>query len=172
MSIRIQDAQAQLALLSSSEITFSDIKESVRSSCSLDTGGKFGWSCFGSMASGFALSKEADVRHFDKKFSLGKKSRRLVNHLTVRHSAQIDKNRVLQTGTVAEMILDRGVDKFLSILEPTFRFFYVNLPVYFNHNKDGELKDREISIADPDSRIMLNNAELINGEFGRMTNVD
>jgi len=169
---RYADSMDQMVLLSQTTVTIEEIRDSIRQSCSLDTGGKLGWSVFGSLASAHALSIDGDVARFDREFSKGNRSRRLVDHLTVRHSARISPSKKLETGTVAEMILANGVDDYLSILKPTFRFFYGVDPIYVNHPKLGEHKKREISMADPDSRIMLNNAELINGSYGRYTKPD
>jgi hypothetical protein len=170
--IRREDLLNQLELVTRKEISFVDLCESVRASCTLETGGKFGWSVFGSMGSAYALSLQGAPKHFDKSFSRGGRARTLVDHLTVRHSARLDHRSKLQTGTVAEMILSQGVDDYLSVLEPMSRFYYGNRPYFINHPKLGELKEREISITDPDSRIALNDAEHICGEYGRYTSVD
>jgi len=169
--IRREDYLSQLELITRNEITFPDVCQSIRGSCTLETGGKFGWSVFGSMASAYALTLQGSPKHFDKTFSRGGKSRTLVDHLTVRHSARLNHRNKLETGTVAEMILNQGVD-YLSTLEPMCRFYYSQCPVFFNHPKLGELKNREISITDPDSRIALSDAEHICGEYGRYTSVD
>jgi len=169
---RYADASYQFFLISRDRISLSDVRESIKDTCTLDTGGKLGWSVFGSLAAAHALGIKGKVAGFDKQFSRGGKAKRLVDHLTVRHSARIDEFGQLHTGTVAEMILDTGVDDYLSLLQPTYRFYYGSAPIYWNHPKNGEGKDREISIADPDTRIMLNNAEFINGSYGRHTSVD
>jgi len=172
MQVRMEDLMGQYALISQPVITYEDIKASVVASCSLDTGGKFGWSCFGSMASAYALMLQGSPKGFDRTFSYGGKARNMVSHLTVRHSARITRTGILETGTVAEMILKQGLDVYLSVLNPLARFFYSDRPYFMNHPKNGELKDREISITDPDSRIALNDAEHICGEYGRTTSID
>jgi len=169
---RLADLTDQYALVTRPEVTFQEVYDSVNQSMSLDTGGKLGWSVWGSLGAAYALNMEADVSSFDKSYAQGKLSRRVTDHLTVRHSMRMTSNGILQTGTVAELIVKSGLDKFLSQAQPTYRFFYENVPLYFNHAKNGEDKNREISIADPDSRIMLNNAELINGSYGRHTKID
>jgi len=171
-SIRCEDLANQLSLIQGSEIHFQDIRKSVRASCTLKTGGKFGWSVFGSLASGYALSLQGSPSDFDRSFSRGEKARTLVDHLTVRHSARIDERKKLESGTVAELILKQGVDDYLSTLKPSVRFYYGSVPYFFNHPKKNERKEREISITDPDSRIMLNDAEHICGEYGRNTSID
>jgi len=171
-AIRVEDLKAQLRLISSSEITSRELRASVRASCSLATGGKLGWSWIGSLASAHALSRKSSPGEFDRRFGKGLTHRSIVDHLTVRHSARLDENGVVHKGTVAEMILESGCDVYLSRLEHTYRFLFVNVPVFFNHPKAGEHKDREISITDPDSRIMLNDAEYICGNYGKTTGVD
>jgi hypothetical protein len=91
----------------------------------------------------------------------------MIDHLTVRHSARIDAAGNIKRGTVAEMMLDSGSDLFLSQIDQTYRFIYMQRPVFFNHPKSGEHKEREISITDPDSRIQLSDAELICGNMGK-----
>jgi hypothetical protein len=172
MDERVADLTDQYALITQNEVTFQEIYDSVNRTMSLDTGGKLGWSIWGSLGASYALNLQADVSSFDKSYSRGKLSRRITDHLTVRHSMRLAKGNVLQSGTVAELIVKSGLDSFLSQAEPTFRFFYRNRPKYFNHAKNGEDKNREISMADPDTRIMLNNAELINGSYGKHTKID
>jgi len=172
MQIREDDLLSQLEILTRDEIMYQDIRASVRRSCTLETGGKFGWSVFGSLASAYALTKQGNPKHFDKSFARGGKARSLASHLTVRHSGRICRRGKLETGTVAEMILKDGVDEYLSTLEPAVRFYYGDRAYFLNHPKKGELKFREISITNPDSRIMLNDAEHICGEYGRYTSID
>lgn len=94
------------------------------------------------------------------------------DHLTVRHSSRVDERGNHVSGTVAECILADGLDDYLSVLEPTFKLLYGKGPRYFNHPKNGELKDREISIAESSARISLNKAENICGAYGKTTGVD
>jgi hypothetical protein len=169
---RHADLLEQLYLVRSEKISFREIYDSVVASCSLDTSGTLGWSIWGSLGSAYALNSQGPVSAFDRAFSRGQVSRRITDHLTVRHSMRMTKDGQLQSGTVAELILKQGVDDYLSQALPTCRFYYGPGSRYYNHPKKLELKNREISIADPDSRILLNNAELICGSYGRHTKVD
>jgi hypothetical protein len=172
MSVRCNDLSDQYALLTKPVISMRDLRESLRASCTIETGGKLGWSWIGSLASGFALNLRSSARSFDAKYGRGIESRTMIDHLTVRHSARIDAAGNIKRGTVAEMMLDSGSDLFLSQIDQTYRFIYMQRPVFFNHPKSGEHKEREISITDPDSRIQLSDAELICGKYGKTTSVD
>jgi len=171
-AIRIRDLEAQVLLSGQEQISISELRASLRASCSLDTSGKLGWSWVGSLAAGHALVLKSDPRYFDKQYARGTTHKTLSHHMTVRHSAYIKPDATLDTGTVAEMMISAGMDPLFSIVTPLFRFLFLNRPVFFNHPKKGEHKDREISITDPDSRIALNAAELICGHYGRTTGVD
>jgi len=172
MDIRVADLQTQLDLLNRPRITIDELRFSLRSSVTLDTAEKLGWSWIGSMASAKALKLRASPAEFDRGFGRGTTHKSLVDHLTVRHSARFDEHGFLRKGTVAQNIIESGVDNFLSTIDPIFRFLFVRDPIFFNHPKSGELKDREISIADPDGRIGLNGGEYITGCFGKLTGVD
>jgi hypothetical protein len=169
---RTRDLQAQLLLSQQKVFTVSELRSSIRASCSLDTKGKLGWSWVGSLASAHSLRTISDPAEFDRRYGKGIAHRTLAHHMTVRHSARIKPDNSLEKGTVAEMIINSGVDPLISKVTPTFRFLFGNRPVFFNHPKKGEHKDREISITDPDSRIALNSAELACGQYGRTTGVD
>lgn len=169
---RLADLKSQLRLLSRETITIDDLRQSIKSSCSIDTDGKFGWSFVGSMAAGYALNKRSPLNDWDRKHARGRIARRLVNHLTVRHSARVDSSGYMHRGTVAEMIIESGFDKYMSKVDQTYRFLFGHPPIFMNHPKKGEHKDREISITDPDSRIMLSDAEHIAGSYGATTGVD
>lgn len=170
--MRVIDLQEQKTLLLKNKLSVDDLSRSVLKSCSLDTDGKLGWSFVGSLASAYALSKIADPYEFDLSHGKKRDSRTMADHLTVRHSARIDHTNTLKKGTVAEMIIDNGLDIYLSTVTSTYRFLYVNIPVFFNHPKLKEHKNREISITDPDSRIALSDAEYICGTYGRRTGID
>jgi hypothetical protein len=172
MSIRCDDLQKQLTLLQKPMITQAELIKSITETVELKTNGKLGWSWVGSLAAGHALSRRAHPSEFDKAFAHGSEAHNLTYHLTVRHSARIKAGGEMEKGTVAEMMLGQGVDDFCSIISPTFRFLFINRPIFFNHPKKGEHKDREISITDPDSRIALNTAEMICGRYGINTGVD
>lgn len=172
MEIRTNDLVEQLILVNQQEITMNELRSSLRRSCNLDTGGKLGWSWVGSLAAGHALKLRSSPSEFDAKYGRGTTHKNLASHLTVRHSARINDSNNLEKGTVCEMILANGVDRYLSIITPTYRFLFLNRPTFFNHPKKGEHKDREISITDPDSRIALNCAELTCGHYGKTTRVD
>lgn len=172
MQIRCDDLHMQLALAGQRHIGLHDLQDSLKRSCSLDTGGKLGWSWVGSLASGYALDLRSKAASFDRRYARGHRARNLCDHLTVRHSARIDENNVVHKGTVAEMMIEMGFDDFLSTISQCFRFLYGKRPVFFNHPKNGELKEREISITDPDSRVLLSDAELICGKYGVTTKID
>ena len=169
---RVRDLESQLSILMSGRVTLNDLRKSLRDSTSIDTDGKFGWSFIGSLASGYALNLKTSVSAWDKQYAYGRVSRTMVDHLTVRHSARIDSQGNIEKGTVAELMLRQGTDDYLSKTDQSFRFMFGSLPVFFNHPKKGEHKNREISITDPDSRIMLSDAELISGMYGASTGVD
>lgn len=170
--VRVSDLRAQLILLNADMITVPMLQESIRTSCSIDTDGKFGWSFVGSLAAAYALNIRSKVSIWDRDHARGRIARRLVDHMTVRHSARIDSQGTMLRGTVAEMIIDQGFDDYVSKVDQTYRFLFVNRPIFMNHPKRGEHKDREISITDPDSRIMLSDAELMAGTYGATTGID
>jgi len=172
MNIRTQDLSDQQSLLNHGRITISKLRSSLKQTCSLDTDGVMGWSWVGSLASAYALKKRSSPASFDKSMSIGKQSRGFIDHLTVRHSARVDNSNFLHKGTVAEMMIDQGVDDYLSTVDQTYRYLYKRPPLFFNHPKSGEHKEREISITDPDSRICLTDAEYICGSYGSSTGID
>lgn len=169
---RVRDLTRQYDLLQTHEITVTELRASLRDSCSLDTEGKLGWSWVGSMAAAHALDLRGSASGFDRRYGRGKTARNITDHLTVRHSARIDGKGNLVKGTVAEMMLEAGADNFLSTTDQCYRFLYYKEPVFFNHPKSGEHKPREISITDPDSRIFLSDAERNCGLYGKTTAVD
>jgi hypothetical protein len=169
---RVADLEGQLALIKKERVMRHELVDSLKGTCALDTDGKMGWSWIGSLASAHALNSRGSAKGFDRRYGRGTTSRTLIDHLTVRHSARIDKQGRLKKGTVAELMLNSGADKYLSTVEQTFRFLYMKRPTFFNHPKGGEHKPREISITDPDSRICLSDAELICGLYGKSTRVD
>jgi hypothetical protein len=169
---RVTDLHSQYHLLCQDKISIDDLRNSLKVTCNLDTDGKLGWSWIGSLASGHALNLRASAGGFDRRYGRGTKARNITDHFTVRHSTRINNKKELKKGTVAEMMIDQGVDNFLSTVDQTYRFLYINLPTFFNHPKKGEHKAREISITDPDSRQALSDAELICGMYGKTTGVD
>jgi hypothetical protein len=172
MQMRVDDLAKQYDLLSDRFLTVTKLRKSLRESCTLDTKGKLGWTWIGSLASGHALNLRGSAEGFDRRYGRGTTARTMVDHMTVRHSARIDINGNLVKGTVAEMMLQTGSDNYLSTVNQTYRFLFINNPTFFNHPKSGEHKEREISITDPDSRICLTDAELICGKYGKTTGVD
>jgi hypothetical protein len=172
MEARCGDLERQLEILTQRNVSQEELEVSLRATCLLDPKGMLGWSWIGSLASGHALQLRSDPGLWDRRYSRGTKSRTLADHLTVRHSARLDKKGELKKGTVAEMIVDQGTDIFLSTVPAIYRFLFINRPTFFNHPKSGEHKEREISITDADSRIALSDAELICGSYGVTTGVD
>jgi hypothetical protein len=169
---RIADLRSQYDLLAKGDIYITDLQQSLAATCSINTDGKLGWSWVGSLAAGHALQQRSDPGQFDRRYARGVSARNITDHLTVRHSARINQMNYIEKGTVAEMMLAQGMDDFLSTVDQTYRFIFVNRPTFFNHPKKGEHKAREISITDPDSRQCLSDAELICGMYGKTTGVD
>jgi hypothetical protein len=110
---RTGDLQRQYHLLHKGYLHVRDLRESLRGTCALDTEGKMGWSWVGSLASAHALNLKASAASFDRRYGRGTRSRTIVDHLTVRHSARVTKTGRLEKGTVAEMMVNQGIDNFL-----------------------------------------------------------
>lgn len=96
----------------------------------------------------------------------------MVDSLTVRHSATVGPFGEIKTGTVAQIIIGEGLDNYVSPMMPDVKFFFGRDPYYFNHPKDKELKDREISIAEAKARLNLNRAEAVTKDYGTYTGID